>query len=65
MAFSNRMTKYEAPEGYVYDWVKPHISIETAEDGSEHEVENHLYVKYLFLTKQDDINSYQLVPQNK
>ena len=36
---SNRMTRYEAPEGYVYDWAKP------KDDKS------HLYVKFLFRTK--------------
>ena len=46
---SNRMTKYEAPEGYVYDWATP------KEDGS------HLYVKFLFLSKTDKIENYVLV----
>ena len=46
---SNRMTKYEAPKGFVYDWAVP------KEDGS------HLYVKYLFLSKNDEIKNYVLV----
>ena len=50
---SNRMTKYEAPEGYVYDWATP------KEDGS------HLYVKFLFLSKLDKIENYILIKDPK
>jgi hypothetical protein len=50
---NNRMTKYEAPTGYVYDWATPR------EDGS------HLYVKYLFLSKQDKIENYTLIKDPK
>lgn len=50
---SNRMTKYEAPKGYVYDWAIP------KEDG------NHLYVKFLFLSKSDSIDNYILVKDPK
>ena len=46
---SSRMTPYVAPDGYVYDYAKPR------EDGE------HLYVKYLYLTKFDSINNYILV----
>ena len=49
MAISSRMTAYEAPDGYVYDFaVLP-------------ESEEHLYVKYLYLTKFDSIDNYILV----
>lgn len=50
---SNRMTKYEAPEGYVYDWATP------KENGER------LLVKYLFLSKKDTINNYVLVKDPK
>ena len=50
---SNRMTKYEAPAGFVYDWVHP------KKDGS------HLYVKDLFLSKNDNIENYILVKDPK
>ena len=50
---SNRMTRYEAPEGYVYDWAKP------KDDGE------HLYVKFLFLSKNDSIDNYILVKDPK
>jgi len=38
MAFSNRMTKYEAPAGYVYDWAIPHYITQTDENGQEIQV---------------------------
>lgn len=65
MAFSNRMTKYEAPAGYVYDWAVPHYITQTDENGQEIQVQDHLYVKFLFLTKRDTIEAYTLVPAPK
>ena len=50
---NSRMTKYEAPPGYVYDWVEPK------------ENDEHLYVKYLFLSKLDKIENYKLVKDPK
>ena len=47
---SNRMTKYEAPKGFVYDY-------KNVND------DNHLYVKFLFLSKADNINNYVLVAE--
>lgn len=61
MAFSNRMKKYEAPAGYVYDWAVPHYKT-IVKDGQEIEVQDHLNVKFLFLTAKDSIDSYVLVP---
>lgn len=49
---SNRMTKYEAPEGFVYDYKEP-------------KDDKHLLVKFLFLSKNDDINNYILVKDEK
>ena len=49
---SNRMKKYEAPKGYVYDW-------------AELKEREHLYVKYLFLSKFDNIENYILVKDPK
>ena len=49
MAKNNGMTAYEAPNGYVYDYAVPR------EDGQ------HLYVKYLYLTRFDSIDNYVLV----
>lgn len=50
---SSTITKYEAPEGWVYDWAEPHFSNEGEEQ--------HLFVKYLFLGKFDTIDAYKLV----
>ena len=49
---SNRMTKYEAPQGFVYDYKEP-------------KDDNHRLVKFLFLSKNDDINNYVLVKDEK
>ena len=50
MAFlNNRMTAYVAPDGFVYDFA------ELPENGE------HLYVKYLYLTRLDSIDNYILV----
>ena len=65
MAISNRMTRYEAPDGYVYDWTEPHIIKQKDENGNEIEVLDHLNVKFLFLSKQDSIDNYILVPVSK
>ena len=51
--FNNRLTRYEAPEGLVYDWANPK------------ENDQHLYVKYLFLSKQDSIDNYKLVKEGE
>lgn len=50
---NHTITKYEAPDGFVYDWVEPHFD----NDGKE----QHLYVKFLFLGKFDTIEAYHLV----
>ena len=50
---SNRMTRYEATEGYVYDQAK------------QNDDESHLYVKFLFLSKNDSIDNYVLVKDPK
>ena len=49
MALNNGMTAYIAPDGFVFDYETPH------EDGE------HLYVKYLTLSKYDSIDRYILV----
>jgi hypothetical protein len=49
---SKRMIKYEAPIGFVYDY-------KNVED------DNHLYVKFLFLTRNDNIDNYILVKDPK
>lgn len=43
-----RMTAYVAPDGYLYDYAEP-------------KDDNHLMVKYLYLSRFDNINNYKLV----
>ena len=49
MVLNDRMTAYIAPDGFVYDYATPR------EDGE------HLYAKYLYLSKYDSIDRYVLV----
>lgn len=44
---NNRMKSYTAPDGFVYDYAI--------------DKEDHLYVKYLYLTQYDSIDNYRLV----
>jgi len=62
---SNRMRAYKAPEGYVYDWSEPHTAIIIEEDGTETEIIEHLYAKYLYLGKYDSVDNYTIVPDPK
>ena len=59
-----RMTAFEAPEGYVYDYAEPVYDTIITSDGEER-VEKHMYVKYLYLGKFDDIENYKLVKVEK
>lgn len=53
-------TRYEAPDGYVFDYKEPrYITI----DGEQ--VEDHLYCKYLVLNRRDSIDNYILVEEPK
>lgn len=62
---SNRMRSYVAPDGFVYDWAEPHTAIIIEEDGTETEVIEHLYAKYLYLGKYDTPENYTIVPDPK
>jgi hypothetical protein len=59
------MTYYTAPEGKVYDYAEPHMGKITELDGSESEVQEHLYAKYLALGRFDSIDKYKLVDEPK
>lgn len=52
---------YTAPDGKVYDWAQPHIAHIVEEDGSVTEVTEHLYAKYLSISRADSIDNYILV----
>ena len=50
--------RYDADEGFVFDWAEPRY-VEVFEDGvSKGEVQEHLYVKTLFIGGNDSIDNY-------
>lgn len=57
---NGKMTRFEAPEGYVYDYKEPKYIIIDGE-----QIEEHLYAKYLCLTRLDSIDNYILVEDPK
>lgn len=67
MAISNKLKRYEAPKGYVYDYAEPRMATIKNLDGTVSETQEHLYAKFLFLGKFDNIEAYILVkdPRNK
>jgi len=52
---------YTAPDGKVYDWAEPHIATIIEEDGSTTERVEHLYAKYLSISRFDNIDNYIIV----
>ena len=52
-----KLTRYDADEGFVFDWVEPRYL--TDEEGNE--IQEHLYVKTLFIGGNDNITNYMEV----
>lgn len=52
------LTRYDADEGYVFDWVEPRYHTEINADGKEVEIQDHLYAKTLFIGSTDSIDNY-------
>mgnify|MGYP003294669088 CR=1 FL=1 len=48
------LIKYEAEDGMVFDWLEPRFY----EDENGNEIQEHLYVKTLFIGANDDIENY-------
>ena len=48
------LVKYEADEGYVFDWKEPRYM----EDKDGNQIQEHLYAKVLFIGGNDTINNY-------
>lgn len=48
------IAKYEADEGYVFDWKEPRYM----EDENGNQVQEHLYAKVLFIGSNDTIDNY-------
>ena len=49
------LTRYDADEGKVFDWKEPRF-IEECEEGNK--IQEHLYVKTLFIGGNDNIENY-------
>ena len=49
-----KLTKYDADEGKVFDWKEPRYQ----EDEQGNQVQEHLYVKTLFIGGNDNIDNY-------
>lgn len=48
------LVKYEADEGYVFDWKEPRF----VEDEEGNKTQEHLYAKTLFIGANDNIENY-------
>lgn len=46
--------RYDADDGYVFDWLEPHYE----EDENGDQVQQHLYAKTLFIGYTDTIDNY-------
>ena len=49
-----RLTRYDADEGMVFDWIEPRY----IEDENGNKVQEHLYAKTLFIGSVDNIANY-------
>lgn len=52
-----KLTRYDADEGMVFDWIEPRYI--TDEEGNE--IQEHLYAKTLFIGGNDNIDNYMEV----
>lgn len=48
------LIRYDADDGMVFDWVEPRF----IEDENGNQVQEHLYVKTLFIGSHDNIENY-------
>lgn len=48
------LVRYDADEGFVFDWLEPHY----IEDENGEQIQEHLYVKTLFIGGNDNIDNY-------
>jgi len=58
---NDRIFRFEAPEGKLYDWAEPRFAYIKDKDGNETQEQEHLYAKYLCLGQFDLIDNYILV----
>lgn len=55
------LVRYDADEGKVFDWKEPHYY----EDENGEQIQEHLYVKTLFISVNDSIDNYVEVEEVK
>lgn len=55
------ITRYDADEGMVFDWAEPRFQ----EDENGKQVQEHLYVKTLFIGGNDKIENYIEVEERR
>ena len=48
------LVRYDADEVFVFDWLEPHY----IEDENGEQIQEHLYVKTLFIGGNDNIDNY-------
>ena len=53
-AVDYKLIRYDADEGYVFDWKEPRY----IEDENGEKVQEHLFVKTLFIGANDNIDNY-------
>lgn len=56
------LIQYDADDGFVFDWREPRF-IEVEIEGNIQEVQEHLYVKTMFIGEGDSIDNYIEVPE--
>ena len=52
------LVRYDADEGMVFDWVEARFIEELDENGNPIQIQEHLYVKTLFIGGNDSIDNY-------
>ena len=53
------LVRYDADEGFVFDWLEPrYIEVLNEETNIIEQVQEHLYAKTLFIGATDDIRNY-------
>ena len=55
------IVRYDADEGFVFDWKEPRFH----EDAEGNKIQEHLYVKTLFIGAHDNIENYIEVEEVK
>lgn len=57
-ATNYKLIRYDADEGYVFDWKEPRFNTVVDEEGNEIQEQQHLYAVTLFIGETDSIENY-------